>query len=154
MYIPSWNDIAQQDLHKYRYSPFSLDIESEQIGLLKTARELGVAIVAYSPIGRGMLGGQIRSPDDFEEGDFRKFAPRFSAENFPKNLKLVDRITEIAKAKNSTASQLTLAPHSRHYFDSQDRRERGLAEDQAEQGRRGGDQEGVSGSRAGGQQVP
>ena len=65
---------------KYRYSPFSLDIESEQIGLLKTARELGVAIVAYSPIGRGMLGGQIRSPDDFEEGDFRKWAPRFSAD--------------------------------------------------------------------------
>jgi aryl-alcohol dehydrogenase-like predicted oxidoreductase len=65
--------------------------------------------VAYSPIGRGMLGGQIRSPDDFEEGDFRKFAPRFSPENFPKNLKLVDRITEIAKTKNCTASQLTLA---------------------------------------------
>jgi hypothetical protein len=95
--------------HPNRYSPFSLDIESDQIGLLKTARELGVAIVAYSPIGRGMLGGQIRSPDDFEEGDFRTFAPRFSAENFPKNLKLVDRITEIAKKKNCTASQLTLA---------------------------------------------
>jgi aryl-alcohol dehydrogenase-like predicted oxidoreductase len=95
--------------HICRYSPFSLDIESDQIGLLKTARELGVAIVAYSPIGRGMLGGQIRSPDDFEEGDFRRFAPRFSAENFPKNLKLVDRITKIAKAKNCTASQLTLA---------------------------------------------
>lgn len=91
------------------YSPFSLDIESEQIGLLKTCRELGVAVVAYSPIGRGMLGGSIRSPDDFEEGDFRKFAPRFSAENFPKNLELVDRITEIAKKKGVTASQITLA---------------------------------------------
>lgn len=97
------------DAVQIEYSPFSLDIESEQIGLLKTARELGVAIVAYSPIGRGMLGGQIRSPDDFEEGDFRKWAPRFSAENFPKNLKLVDRITELAKKKNATASQLTLA---------------------------------------------
>jgi len=92
-----------------RYSPFSLDIETEQIGLLKTARELGVAIVAYSPIGRGMLGGQIRSPADFGEGDFRKFAPRFSEENFPKNLKLVDQITEIAKNKGVTPSQLTLA---------------------------------------------
>ncbi|KAG9552100.1 Aldo/keto reductase, partial [Aureobasidium melanogenum] len=91
------------------YSPFSLDIESEQIGLLKTCRELGVAVVAYSPIGRGMLGGTIRSPDDFEEGDFRRFAPRFSAENFPKNLKLVDQITEIAKKKGLTASQITLA---------------------------------------------
>lgn len=89
--------------------PFSLDIESEQIGLLKTCRELGVAIVCYSPIGRGMLGGQIRSPKDFEEGDFRKFAPRFSEENFEKNLKLVDEITEIAKKKDATASQLTLA---------------------------------------------
>ena len=91
------------------YSPFSLDIENEQIGLMKTCRELGVAIVAYSPIGRGMLGGQIRSPKDFEDGDFRKFAPRFSEENFPKNLKLVDEITEIAKKKGCTASQLTLA---------------------------------------------
>ncbi|EGP83223.1 uncharacterized protein MYCGRDRAFT_77172 [Zymoseptoria tritici IPO323] len=97
------------DAVQIEYSPFSLDIESEQIGLLKTARELGVAIVAYSPIGRGMLGGQIRSPKDFEEGDFRTFAPRFSEENFPKNLELVGRITEIAKKKNCTASQLTLA---------------------------------------------
>ena len=89
--------------------PFSLDIESDQIGLLKACRELGCAVVAYSPIGRGMLGGSIRSPKDFEEGDFRKRAPRFSEENFPKNLELVDRITEIAKKKGATPSQLTLA---------------------------------------------
>ncbi len=56
-----------------------------------------------------MLGGQIRSPADFEEGDFRQYSPRFSAENFPKNLKLVDQINDIAKKKNSTPSQLTLA---------------------------------------------
>jgi len=56
-----------------------------------------------------MLGGQIRSPKDFEEGDFRSFAPRFSEENFPKNLKLVDQLTEIAKRKGTTSSQLTLA---------------------------------------------
>ena len=91
------------------YSPFSLDIEQPQIDLLRTCRELGVATVAYSPIGRGMLGGQFRSPDDFEDGDFRKHAPRFSAENFPKNLKLVDIIHAIAQKKNVTASQLTLA---------------------------------------------
>jgi len=100
--------VSQAD-DKTRYSPFSLDIESDQIGLLRTARELGVAVVCYSPIGRGMLGGTIRSPKDFEEGDFRKFAPRFSEENFPKNLKLVDQITEIAQKKGVTASQLTLA---------------------------------------------
>ncbi|KAI9671868.1 MAG: hypothetical protein M1831_003396 [Alyxoria varia] len=91
------------------YSPFSLDIESPQIDLLRTCRELGVATVAYSPIGRGMLGGHIRSPDDFEDGDFRKYAPRFSAENFPKNLQLVDVVNGIAGRKGVTASQLTLA---------------------------------------------
>jgi len=90
------------------YSPFALDIESEQIGLLKAARELGVA-VAYSPIGRGMLSGELRSPSDFEEGDFRKFSPRFSEENFPKNLKVVDELKKIAQEKGCTASQLTLA---------------------------------------------
>ena len=91
------------------YSPFALDIESPQIGLLKACRELGVAVVCYSPIGRGMLSGTIRSPKDFEEGDFRTFAPRFSEENFPKNLQLVDRLTELAEKKGVTPSQLTLA---------------------------------------------
>nr|POE85601.1 aldo-keto reductase yakc [nadp(+)] [Quercus suber] len=101
--------VEHVDAVQIEYSPFSLDIESPQIGLLKTARELGVAVVAYSPIGRGMLGGSIRSPDDFEDNDFRKNAPRFSKENFPKNLQLVDTITAIAKKKDVTASQLTLA---------------------------------------------
>ncbi|USP76767.1 uncharacterized protein yc1106_04041 [Curvularia clavata] len=91
------------------YSPFALEIESEQIDLLKTCRELGVAVVAYSPLNRGMLTGALKGPEDFPEGDFRSFAPRFSKENFPKNLKLVDRIKEIAKAKGVTPSQLTLA---------------------------------------------
>jgi aryl-alcohol dehydrogenase-like predicted oxidoreductase len=68
------------DCVQVEYSPFSLEIESEQINLLKTCRELGVATVAYSPIGRGILGGKLRSPDDFEDGDFRRFAPRFSKE--------------------------------------------------------------------------
>jgi aryl-alcohol dehydrogenase-like predicted oxidoreductase len=91
------------------FSPFALEIEQPEIDVLKACRELGCAVVAYSPIGRGMLGGHIRSPDDFEEGDFRKNAPRFSAENFPKNLELVDKITAIAKKKQVTPSQLTLA---------------------------------------------
>ncbi|KAK3055341.1 hypothetical protein LTR09_003894 [Extremus antarcticus] len=101
--------VAHVDAVQIEYSPFALDIEQPQIGVLKACRELGCAVVAYSPIGRGMLGGTIRSPDDFEDGDFRKYAPRFSAENFPKNLQLVDKITEIAKKKGCTASQLTLA---------------------------------------------
>jgi len=91
------------------YSPFSLDIEDPQISLLKTCRELGVAVIAYSPIGRGMLSGQYRSPDDFDPKDFRRYAPRFSKENFHKNLELVDKIAEIAKQQNVTPAQLTLA---------------------------------------------
>lgn len=91
------------------YSPWALDIESPQIELLKTCRELGVAVVAYSPIGRGMLSGTIRSPSDLGEGDFRKMSPRFSEENFPKNLKLVDQISRLAKEKGVTPTQLTLA---------------------------------------------
>lgn len=101
--------VVHIDAVQIEYSPFSLDIESPEIGLLKACKELGTAVVCYSPLGRGMLGGQIRSPKDFEEGDFRKDAPRFSEENFPKNLKLVDQITEISKKHNATSSQITLA---------------------------------------------
>lgn len=91
------------------YSPFALEIESAQIDLLKTCRELGVAVVAYSPLSRGLLTGAIQSPDDLEESDFRRFLPRFSAENFPKNTALVKRITAIAEEKKATPGQLTLA---------------------------------------------
>jgi aryl-alcohol dehydrogenase-like predicted oxidoreductase len=90
------------------YSPFALDIESEQIDILRTCRELGVAVVAYSPLSRGLLTGALKSPDDFEEGDFRVIAPRFSKENFPKNLKLVDQLTSLAKKKGITSGQLSL----------------------------------------------
>ncbi|KAF2491143.1 putative aldo-keto reductase [Lophium mytilinum] len=91
------------------YSPFALDIEDPRIGLLATARELGVAVVAYSPIGRGILSGAIKSRADFGEGDFRAMMPRFSEENFDKNFKLVDQILEVAKDKGVTGSQITLA---------------------------------------------
>jgi len=91
------------------YSPFALEIESKQIDLLATCRELGVAIVAYSPLCRGILSGALRSPDDFASDDYRSQMPRFSPENFPKNLKLVDQIADLAKKKGVEASQLTLA---------------------------------------------
>ncbi|KAL8691407.1 MAG: hypothetical protein Q9218_003360 [Villophora microphyllina] len=91
------------------YSPFAMDIENPQIALLKTCRELGVATVAYSPLGRGFLTGAFKSPADFEEGDFRKYAPRFSEQNFPKNLELVTHLQEIAKKKGCTSGQLSLA---------------------------------------------
>ncbi|UJR34603.1 hypothetical protein I4U23_027379 [Adineta vaga] len=91
------------------YSPFSLDIEKQEIALLKTCRELGVAIVCYSPLGQGILTGGIKSPDDFQSNDYRRFYPRFSKENFPKNLELVNKLILIAKKKNCTPGQLTLA---------------------------------------------
>ena len=91
------------------YSPFSLDIESPQINLLKTCRELGVTIVCYSPLGRGFLTGQIKSRKDFGDGDFRATLPRFSDENFDKNLELVHKIADIGKQINATPGQTTLA---------------------------------------------
>ncbi|KAL3420596.1 aldo/keto reductase YakC [Phlyctema vagabunda] len=97
------------DAVQIEYSPFTIDIEDPKIALLATCRELGVATVAYSPLGRGFITGQFRSPADFGEGDFRVFLPRFSEENFRKNLKLVDEISSLAEQKNCTPGQLTLA---------------------------------------------
>jgi aryl-alcohol dehydrogenase-like predicted oxidoreductase len=97
------------DAVQIEYSPFSMDIEDPSIKLLQTCRDLGVATVAYSPLGRGFLTGGIRSPDDFEEGDFRRFAPRFSPENFHKNLELVDALKSLADKKSCTTGQLVLA---------------------------------------------
>jgi len=91
------------------YSPFALDLEREDIGFLKTCRELGVAIVCYSPLARGTLSGQIKSPDDIPDGDNRRRLPRFSKENFPKNFHLVETLTSIAEKKNCTLGQLILA---------------------------------------------
>lgn len=101
--------VVHIDAVQIEYSPFTIDIEDPKIALLKTCRELGVAVIAYSPLGRGFLTGQYKSADDFEEGDFRRISPRFSKENFPKNLKLVDGIGALAKKKGCTAGQLTLA---------------------------------------------
>ncbi|EAW11068.1 putative aldo-keto reductase (AKR13) [Aspergillus clavatus NRRL 1] len=91
------------------YSPFALDIESPQYKVLETARELGVAVVAYSPLSRGFLSGTLTSPDDLAEGDVRRILPRFSRENFHKNLELVQKLKEVADRKKVTVSQLTLA---------------------------------------------
>ncbi len=86
-----------------------MDIEDPQIALLETCRELGVATIAYSPLGRGMLTGRFKSPAALPEGDWRAGLPRFSKENFPKNLELVDEIGDLAKKKGCTAGQLTMA---------------------------------------------
>lgn len=88
------------------YSLWSRDPED---GLLAVTRELGVAFVAYSPLGRGFLTGQIRTFEDLDKDDYRRFSPRFQGENFARNLELVARVESIAKEKNCTASQLALA---------------------------------------------
>jgi aryl-alcohol dehydrogenase-like predicted oxidoreductase len=91
------------------FSPFALEIESDQTNVLKAARELGVKIVAYSPLGRGFLTNTIKSRDDFDPKDTRVNHPRFSEENFPENLKLVHTLAEMAEKKGVTPSQLVLA---------------------------------------------
>ncbi|KUJ14698.1 Aldo/keto reductase [Mollisia scopiformis] len=91
------------------YSIFCTEIESPEHNLLATCRELGVATVAYSPFSRGLLSGGVQGPDDFEDGDIRKFYPRFSRENFPKNMELVAAISKIASKKGVTVGQVALA---------------------------------------------
>ena len=89
------------------YSLWTRDPEDD--GVLSTCAELGIVFVAYSPIGRGFLSGQIRSVDDLAADDFRRHNPRFQGEAFEQNLRLVDRVREIADEKGVTASQLALA---------------------------------------------
>src|SRR5947199_3987988 len=88
------------------YSLWSRDPEDE---ILPTCRALGVGFVAYSPLGRGFLTGQIKRFEDLANDDFRRFNPRFQGENFQKNLDLVRRVETIAREKASTPSQLALA---------------------------------------------
>lgn len=88
------------------YSLWSRDPEDE---LLATCKELGIAFVPYSPLGRGFLTGQIKNFNDFEPDDYRRFSPRFQGENFQKNVDLVKYLEIMAGAKNCTASQLALA---------------------------------------------
>ncbi|KIY65414.1 Aldo/keto reductase [Cylindrobasidium torrendii FP15055 ss-10] len=93
--------------YQMEYSPLYLDIEQD--GTLDLCRELGIALVAYSPLARGLVTGQFRSPDDFEEGDGRRSIPKYSKENFPKILALVDKLKDIGAVHGATAGQVTLA---------------------------------------------
>ena len=88
------------------YSLWSRDPEDE---ILPVCRELGVGFVPYSPLGRGFLTGQIKSVEDFAPDDFRRHGPRFQGDNFRKNLELVAKIEEMAKAKGCKPAQLALA---------------------------------------------
>jgi aryl-alcohol dehydrogenase-like predicted oxidoreductase len=88
------------------YSLFSRDIED---GILPTIRELGIGLVAYSPLGRGVLTGRFTSASDFGDGDFRGISPRFGQENFDHNYALVTQLEKLAAEKGVTAGQLALA---------------------------------------------
>ncbi|WP_152222351.1 aldo/keto reductase [Pseudomonas sp. SCB32] len=83
--------------------------DPEENGVLDTCRRLGIGFVPYSPLGRGFLTGALKSPDDFAEDDYRRFSPRFTGENFARNLQLVEKVGELAAERGVKPSQLALA---------------------------------------------
>ncbi|GBB91896.1 hypothetical protein RclHR1_19310003 [Rhizophagus clarus] len=89
------------------FNPWTLDIETN--GIIEACRELGVTIVAYSPLGHGFLTGKYKSLDDFAPDDWRRTIPRFQGENFAMNLEIADKFNEFADKKGVAASQLCLA---------------------------------------------
>ncbi|HVR05257.1 MAG TPA: aldo/keto reductase, partial [Solirubrobacteraceae bacterium] len=88
------------------YSLWTRDVEDE---ILPTLRELGIALVAYSPLGRGFLAGRFSSGEELDEGDFRRHGPRFTGENLRRNQALAARVRELAQEKGVTPGQLALA---------------------------------------------
>jgi aryl-alcohol dehydrogenase-like predicted oxidoreductase len=88
------------------YSLWTRDLEDE---ILPTLRELGIGLVAYSPLGRGFLSGRFKSPDELDAGDFRKHGPRFTGDNLEANLALAGKVEELANEKGVTPAQLALA---------------------------------------------
>lgn len=89
------------------YSLFEREIE--ELGILATLNELGIGLVAYSPVGRGFLSGAIQKPEDFPEGDFRRTLPKYQGDQFSKNIDLVNQIKQVAEEKGITAAQLAIA---------------------------------------------
>lgn len=89
------------------YSPWYTD--HEQNGLIDAAKELGVAIVAFSPLGKGILTGAFHSTADFKDGDIRKTIPRFNEENLSTNMRIVREFQKLAEKKGCTSGQLALA---------------------------------------------
>ena len=88
------------------YSLWTRDPEAE---VLPTCRELGIGFVPYAPLGRGFLSGRFKSPDELDEGDFRRNGPRFTGENLEANLALVAKVEQIAAEKGITSAQLAIA---------------------------------------------
>jgi aryl-alcohol dehydrogenase-like predicted oxidoreductase len=90
-------------------SEYSLWTRDPEADVLPACRELGIGFVAYSPLGRGFLTGEIKSPSDLAEDDWRRANPRFQADNFAKNLELVEEVKKLAQSKHASPAQLALA---------------------------------------------
>ena len=101
------NAVHQITALQSEYSLWTRDVEDNDV--LKACRELSVGFVAYSPLGRGFLSGEIKRFEDLAEDDYRRQSPRFQGENFDKNIKLVEKVEDVARAKGVTTSQLALA---------------------------------------------
>ena len=105
--IKTDHTVAHIDALQIEYSPWFTD--HEQNGLISTARELGVTIIAYSPLGKGILTGKFTSADQFPEGDIRRTIPRFGADLLEKNMRIVKEFQGLAEKKGCSPGQLALA---------------------------------------------
>lgn len=96
---------------QFEYAPFTLTIEDPEVGIFQACRELGITLVAYSPLGRGLLTGKVTGTEAFDDNDIRKKLPfpRFSQDNLPAIMKLVDGLKDIAERRDATPAQVTLA---------------------------------------------
>lgn len=101
------NKVVHLDAVQIEVSPWTPEVLTN--GILDWCQKNGTALIAYSPLGRGFLTGQYKSVEDFEQGDFRRYNPRFQGENFGKNLELVRDIQTIADKKGATPGQIALA---------------------------------------------
>ena len=90
-------------------SEYSLWTRDPEGAILDTLRELGIGLVAYSPLGRGFLAGRFTSPDELDDGDFRKNHPRFTGENLARNMKLAEHVKALAESKGATPAQVAIA---------------------------------------------
>jgi len=99
--------VAKISFVEVEYSPWTIDME--QNGVLDACKELGITVLAYSPLGRGFLTGRYKKPEDFAEGDWRSTLPRMQKENWDKNYKIVEEFEKLASKKGCTAGQLSLA---------------------------------------------
>lgn len=99
--------VAKIDALQIEFSPWFTD--HEQNGLISTAKEFGVKVIAYSPLGKGMLTGSFTKPSDFGEGDIRRTIPRFQEEHMESNMRIVREFEKLAKEKGCTSGQLALA---------------------------------------------